>query len=200
MPYTQLSQPYVLPAASTSTLGGIKTDGTITTLDASNVLQISKNDLLAGTGTGSIALTTSSYSASGANAILIGGGRLAAASGTNSVAIGTNADAVLENDIAIGADSYASGYDASNPGLAIGANAQVTNGGIQLGSGTTTSRNDFNVGIGSANYKLLDLSTGLIPSARIPGATVANAGKYLTINSSGEIVASDLPLYSGGVS
>lgn len=200
MPYTQLAPTYTLPAASTSTLGGIKTDGTITTLDANNVLQISKNDLLAGTGTGSIALATSEYSASGTNAILIGGGRLAAASGANSIAIGTDAEAVLENDIAIGAESYASGYDASNPGLAIGANANVPNGGIQLGSGTTTSRNDFNVGIASSNFKLLDLSTGLIPSARIPGATVANAGKYLTINSSGEIVAADLPLYNGGVS
>lgn len=189
MPYTQLSQPYVLPAASTSTLGGIKTDGIVTTLDANNQIQISKNALLAGTGTGSISIATSTYSASGTNAILIGAGNQASALGNNSVGIGTQAYTGANNDIAIGHSAYA------NEGIAIGHNSNAYHGGIQLGTGTTNS-SDFKV----VSYKLLDLSTGLIPSARIPGATVANAGKYLTINSSGEIVAADLPLYNGGVS
>lgn len=184
MPYTQLPPPYILPAASTSALGGIKTDGTITTLDANNKLQISKNDLCAGSGTESVQL---------------GKGQYGTATGTHSVAIGYNAEADMENDLAIGNGAQATGYDSTHPGIAIGKDAFAVNGGIQLGTGSTSSRNDFQVGTYEGNYKLLDLSTGLIPSARIPGATVANAGKYLTINSSGEIVAADLPLYNGGV-
>ncbi len=171
MPYTQLFQPYVLPAASTSTLGGIKTDGTITTLNANNQIQISKNDLLAGTGTESLAIGDSSM-----------------ASGDYSVAIGSHARAT----------SHVVNDHVESSGIAIGDTAKATDGGIQLGSGTNADHDAFCVG-GASNYKLLDLSTGLIPSARIPGATVANAGKYLTINSSGEIVAADLPLYNGGV-
>lgn len=185
MPYTQLSQPYVLPAASTSTLGGIKTDGTITTLNANNQLQISKNDLCAGSGTESVQL---------------GKGQYGTATGAHSVAIGYNAEADGENDIAIGNGAQASCYDSTHPGIAIGKAAYATNGGIQIGTGSTNNRNDFQVGTYEANYKLLDLSTGLIPSARIPGATVANAGKFLKINASGEIVAESLPLYNGGVS
>lgn len=185
MPYTQLSQPYVLPAASTSTLGGIKTDGTITTLDSSSQLKINKNALCDGSGTDSIQL---------------GAGQFAVAQGTHSVAIGFNASADVENDIAIGCGAQASNYDADHPGIAIGRDAYAIQGGIQLGEGTTNNRNDFCVGCYEANYKLLDLATGLIPSARIPGATVANAGKFLKINASGEIVAESLPLYNGGVS
>ena len=185
MPYTQLAPLYVLPPASTSSLGGIKPDGTITTLGANNQLQISKNDLCVGSGTESVQ---------------IGKGQYARATGTHSVAIGYNADSDGENDIAIGNGAQATCYDSTHPGIAIGTNAFAVNGGIQLGTGSTSHRNDFQVGTYEGNYKLLDLSTGLIPSARIPGATVANAGKYLTINSSGEIVAADLPLYNGGVS
>lgn len=190
---------FMLPAASNSTIGGIKVDGAITTLDANNQLKISKNALLAGTGTGSISIATSEYSASGTNAILIGGGNLAAASGSNSIAVGTNAEAVIENDIAIGTGSYASGYDANHPGIAIGRDAYAVQGGIQLGEGTTNNRNDFCVGCYEENYKLLDLSTGRIPSARIPGVGIDNAGKFLKIDTQGELVAEALPVYAGEV-
>ena len=185
MPYTQLAPNYTLPPASTSKLGGIKTDGTITTLDSSSQLKIDKNALCSGAGTDSVQL---------------GAGQFAVAQGTHSVALGYNAEADMENDIAIGNGAQATHYDSTHPGLAIGKDAWATNGGIQIGTGSTTSRNDFQVGTYEANYKVLDLATGLIPSARIPGATVANAGKFLKINASGEIVAESLPLYNGGVS
>ena len=207
MPYSQLQQPYVLPVASTSTLGGIKTDGTVTTLNASNQLQINKNALLAGSGT---------------NAILIGAGNNAAAQGDNSIGIGTQAYTGSANDIAIGNGAYA------DAGIAIGYNADTYHGGIQIGTGSTTSSNDFQV----TSYKLLDLSTGLIPAGRIPAATtstvggvkidgssitisngvisatnplasvavVANSGKFLKIDSTGAVIAEELPIYNGGVS
>ena len=207
MPYTQLAPNYTLPPASTSKLGGIKTDGTITTLDAGNTLQINKNALLAGSGT---------------NAILIGAGNNAAAQGDNSIGIGTQVYTGSANDIAIGNGAYA------YAGIAIGYNAATYHGGIQIGTGSTTSSNDFQV----TSYKLLDLSTGLIPAGRIPAATtstvggvkidgssitisnnvisatnplasvavVANSGKFLKIDSTGAVIAEELPIYNGGVS
>lgn len=174
MPYTQLPPLYVLPAASTSTLGGIKTDGTITTLDASNQLTINKNSLLAGTG-------------------------------NNSIQVGSGGSAANSLDVAIGFNAAATGGvigQGTAPAIAIGPLATATGpNNIQLGNGTNSDASpSLYVGGNAANHKLLDLATGLIPSARIPGATVANAGKFLKINASGEIVAESLPLYNGGVS
>lgn len=173
MPYTQLSPHYTLPPASASTLGGICIGGAFD-LNIDNQLTCDKDVLLKGTG-------------------------------NNSIQVGSGGSAANSLDVAIGFNAAATGGvigQGTAPAIAIGPLATATGpNNIQIGHGTNSDASpSLYVGGNAANHKLLDLSTGLIPSARIPGATVANAGKYLTINSSGEIVAADLPLYNGGVS
>lgn len=171
MPYTQMQKP--LSPASTSTLGGIRTGGAFD-LNIYNQLTCDKDVLLKGTG-------------------------------KNSIQVGSGGSAANSLDVAIGFNAAATGGvigQGTAPAIAIGPLATATGpNNIQIGHGTNSDASpSLYVGGNAANHKLLDLATGLIPSARIPGATVANAGKYLTINSSGEIVAADLPLYNGGVS
>lgn len=198
MPYTQLAQPFVLTAASTSKLGGVKIDGDVVTLD-NDVLSIDGTKLLKGTGTNSVAINGN---AAQQNTVAISG----SASEPYGVAIGANSDAYGEACIAIGPGAKASDcYDSTTyeflwGGIAIGNSAKATNGGIQLGSGTNRDSDTFCIGGYSENFELLNLTSGKIPSARIPGAMVANAGKFLKINASGEVVAESLPLYTGGVS
>lgn len=198
MPYTQLAQPFVLTAASTSKLGGIKIDGDVVTLD-NDVLSIDGTKLLKGTGTNSVAINGN---AEEQNTVAISG----SAKDLDGVAIGANSAAYDEACIAIGpgAKAYAC-YDSTTDefqwaGIAIGDTANATNGGIQLGSGTNRDSDTFCVGGDSENFELLNLTSGKIPSARIPGATVTNAGKFLKIDAQGEVVAEALPLYNGGVS
>lgn len=160
MPYTQLPPQYVLPAASTSTLGGIKTDGTITTLDANNVLSIDPAALLAGEGLRSANIRGT-------------------ASGIESIAIGESSIAYDDYSVAIGSHARAKSYTDNSvdmSGIAIGDTAKALNGGIQIGSGTNNDYDAFCVGGVSSNYKLLDLSTGLIPSARLPVADSTTTG------------------------
>lgn len=230
-----------LPIASVNSSGAIKVDGTVTSVNNSNQLQISKNSLLAGTGTDSIAIGTGG--SSGTSCIFIGTGTGAGASGQDSVAIGTGASASYQNDVAIG--PYASAIAMSTslqiytPSLAIGYGAVSTGGGIQIGYGTNSERT-LSIGFPmtyqnsdiSARYVLLT-SNGKIPADRLPKAStstpgavkldgtsitidnsgvikaedqlaylkdVAFAGKYLVIDSDGDISAADLPLYNGGVS
>lgn len=222
-----------LPTASTSSIGGIKVDGTIASINASNQLSISKNALLAGTGTDSIAIGTGG--SSGTGCIFIGTGTTGEATGKGSIAIGFAAEALSDQDIAFGSFASAEGTSVGNivfPSLAIGYNAVASNGSIQIGYGSNNTTGTLNVGFrGSGNYCLLT-SSGIIPKERLPiadtvnqgavridGTTITisngtisaldrlgsvaiseNEGKYLTIDSSGDVVASDLPLYNGGVS
>ena len=98
-------------------------------------------------------------------------GHLAITNSIHSIAMGNGA--VVENNancsIAIG--NRAEVFDNSTDSIAIGNMAKV--GGnlancIQLGTGQVGTSNTFQVG----NYPLLDLTTGLIPSERLPDATI----------------------------
>lgn len=213
------------PVASTAVIGGIKVDGTVTTVNASNQLQINRNSLVAGTNTNSIALgnNVSQYGC-GNSSIAIGNGPSAMAA--SDIAIGTEAYAF--SGIAIGYNSYAEGSSGTSTGIAIGYNATANNGGIQIGSGTA-SGTSFSVN----SYQMLNLNTGLIPYQRLPYASSsnvgavkvdnstikvdvngkisasdqlssikisANAGKFLKIDSNGNIVVESLPVYNGAVS
>ena len=199
------------PVASTSAVGGVKVDGTVVSVDVSNCLTIDKNQLLKGTGDFSIAIGTDS-AASVANTIAIGTSSDASASNAIAVGRSSGASAGASNAIAVGYSAQATQHESiaigSNAGVtkaystAIGYNAFVTGAqySIQLGKGNNSSSTaSFCVGGPSTNYTLMDLTTGKIPSARIPGASAANARKYLTISLSGEIVATSLPVYSGSV-
>lgn len=199
--------PTDFPTAGTSTLGGVKTDGTIVTTSAQGVLSIDKNQLVKGTGTGSIAL-------------------------------GGSSSASYANDIAIGTGAQASGYYVSvQPlmdlaGIAIGNQAQATNGAIQIGQGTNTTMGTVSFGFNNyGNFQILDQSHK-VPRERLYAATTSdfgtikpdgatitisdgvitaadqtcgvkktrNAGKFLMIGEDGEIVPEALPIYNGEVS
>ena len=102
------------------------------------------------------------------------------------VAIGSYAEASGTNSIAIGGnDVYSSNTRATYPdSIAIGDNAKATAArAIQLGSGTNSTQDAFNVG----SYTLLDGTTGKIPSGRIPDilpSQTGNNGKFLTTDGS----------------
>lgn len=102
-------------------------------------------------------------SAIGMNSIAIGAETIA--SGSRSTALGYNANSSGNLATALGFNATAS----SNLAIALGYNAtsNATNS-IQLGQGTLSTPNTFQVG----NYPLLDLSTGLIPSDRLPDTTI----------------------------
>lgn len=186
---------FSLPVASTSTIGGIKVDGTKLTIGASNVLQINKNALVSGTGSDSLCLGSSALASSQYS---IAFGYQTEASSTEAIAIGFYAEASYSKALAIGSEAVAGSSNSS----AIGAGAEVaanTSNSIQLGRGTNSTAYTFSVGCATGNYTLLDLSTGRIPSARIPGVGIDNAGKFLKINAQGELVAEALPVYAGEV-
>lgn len=93
--------------------------------------------------------------------------------GTNSITIGNSAKVYSSGSVAIGQNAYVSngqgvgiGYNASAEGLGVGigynAKAQGS-GSIQLGVGTNSTANTFQV----YTYPMLDGTTGLIPAARI---------------------------------
>ena len=86
------------------------------------------------------------------------------ATGSNSVAVATPSSVSANNAVAVGYNSYVSGY----MGTAIGAYAKSTSSNaIQLGYGTNGEANSLYVGTSTSNnYKMLD-DTGLIPDARI---------------------------------
>ena len=134
-----------------------------------------------------VSVGNNSFSGGGAVAIGVNSssqGNFSVAIGNNSyayggVAIGGGANAPAYNGIAIGIDSIAAGAVGATAlgtnafaGLnstAIGylANASSMNC-IQLGEGNNATNNTFQVG----NYPLLNLTTGLIPSERLPDTTI----------------------------
>ena len=209
MKYHQLGyqKEYVLPVATTTTIGGIAVDGDLFSIDTNawNRLKIDPVVLLTQT--------------------------------LESVQIGGSTHVDLPNDIAIGNGASAYGsttifYDYPAIALGRGAFAQGASS-IQIGPGSNTA-SSFSVGFKTssttANYELLKLD-GTIPYQRLPiadtdvgavkadGTTItitsagvisatdtlasvktsANAGKYLTIDSSGNVVATNLPVYTGGI-
>lgn len=109
-------------------------------------------------GTGSIAIgSTDSYSSR-----TTAGYSNSSGSNTGGIAIGWKAQCNTE--------SYS-----NNNGIAIGASAIVQAAhAIQLGYGTNSTANTFSVGFQGQNsgtpYTLLDGTTGLIPTARVPGS------------------------------
>lgn len=208
------------PVASTSVVGGVKVDGTIATVNSSDVLQVNKNKLVLSTGTDSIAL---GRGATASDSYDIAIGRLASSDGVLSYSGATPA-------IAIGYQASATGHDS----IAIGDEAVVNgNYSIQIGGGICNEDHSLYIGAGEGgNSKVYDLHTGKIENARLPYPTeylagavqpdgtsitmtndgvisavdpleslkvAANAGKYLTINSSGAVVATSLPVYAGEV-
>ena len=81
--------------------------------------------------------------------------------GTGSIALGYNAKTTNDQAVAIGYEAIATGGS-----TAIGNGAKISTAitnAIQLGSGTNSTMNSFQVG----NHQMLDLSTGKIPLDRI---------------------------------
>lgn len=182
MPYTQLSPPYTLPPASTSTLGGVKVDGTVVTVNASDQLEIDKNELLKGTAQNSIQIGYSNAGATGNSAIQIGMGiNNGSAAGTGSIAIGADGLASTDYDVAIGYGAQAVGYHVSGSlldfsSVAIGRQAIASNGGIQIGQGTNNELGTVCFGFGNAgNFQILD-KNHKVPAARLPAATTSALG------------------------
>lgn len=91
-------------------------------------------------------------------------------------------------EIAIGKDSYASGYSA----VALGASANVSGAGaIQLGYGTNNAAYTFSVGIwNKGNYRMLE-ADGTIPPERITSANWTDAQRLAILQSLGCTVESD---------
>lgn len=124
-------------------------------------------------------------------------GILGAVNGSGAISIGYRAEAPaggITIGQSAGLSSSGSSYgiaigDAARAGyaaIAIGSNGNTgafASGisSIQLGAGTNNDANTFQVG----NYKMLNLSTGFIPAARI-----AVDGNTITVNSSGQLEAS----------
>lgn len=90
----------------------------------------------------------------------------AQARGLQSVAVGASSNAQQKLSVAIGSNAMATGLSS----IAIGGSASASSA-IQIGSGTNNTANTLCVGsfynsIGN-NWKLLDLTTGTIPTARL---------------------------------
>ena len=83
------------------------------------------------------------------------------------VAIGMSAGANAGGGIAVGRDAKARAKNSIAIGLEANTNATAVNG-IQLGKGWLGTPDTFQVG----NYPLLDLTTGFIPSDRLPDTTI----------------------------
>ena len=141
-----------------------------------------------------------------------------------SVAIGSVAKGYSENGVAIGngaQSGYQNGSNRNTANIAIGRNAKCNTSGmadeygtaigsgaevtgkaaIQLGFGSNTSANTFSVGFYGQNsntpYTLLDGTTGLIPTARIPGSVSmsnfdSNDATTLTVPTSGTPMTNNL--------
>lgn len=185
MSFRQLEyqEKYVLPAATTTTIGGIAVDGNLFTIDTNNLNRLTIDPVVFMTQT------------------------------LESVRIGGNSHADLPNDIAVGNGSSAYGsmgvfYD--YPAIAVGRNAFAEGASaIQLGPGSN-STSSFSVGFKTssttANYTLLNLD-GTIPYQRLPiadtnvgavkadGTTISNSSGTLSAvtatNSSAGIVTPD---------
>lgn len=181
MSFRQLEyqEKYVLPVATTTTIGGIAVDGNLFTIDTNawNRLKIDPVVLLTQT--------------------------------LESVQIGGSTHVDLPNDIAIGNGAYAYGTMGTfqdYPAIAVGRNAFAdAASSIQLGPGSNTT-SSFSVGFKTssttANYTLLTLD-GTIPYQRLPiadtnvGAVKAD-GTTIT-NSSGTLSAVTATNSSAGI-
>ncbi len=131
-------------------------------------------------------LTLQGTSTNNVGIVNIGGGSSATAS--VSTALGANSEVSATQAVAIGYNSNSGARNAS----ALGSGATISTGAIsaiQLGYGTNSTAKTLSVGFYDAttptNYELLDGTTGLIPSGRIP---IDNS--TITVNSSGQLVAS----------
>ena len=159
-----------------------------------------KPNSLINTATGQYSLTINGKSTSQRRAYNIGTNSSSLAYG---VAYGDGADAG-EFGVSIGYTSDCNSY-----GVALGYNAHTGLGSIQIGYGTNSQSMTMAVGFfngtSSYEYQLLDGTTGLIPSGRLP---VDNSS--ITINSNGqlqatpernigEIIQSILPLTDAGL-
>ena len=122
------------------------------------------------------------------------------ATGYNAIGIGDNVSA--SSDYGLSNGSIASGYCVSIgngsrakwQSVAIGNGAQALGedgGSIQIGAGTNSVNNTFNVGFGYAqtNYQLLDGTTGLIPDARI-SSNIARTSALSSYQTTSNLVTS----------
>lgn len=168
--------------------GGSYTAGT--GIDITNDVISVTSPTLTNTATASSSLTIGGQSAVYGNIVNIGKESYCDLQG--GTALGDGARVYGRMGTVIGYGSYAFG-DCS---IAIGSNAiisnTVTKPTIQIGRGTNSEEYTMCIGFGSStagdpeyNYKLLDGTTGLIPSARI-----AIDGTSITVNSSGQLQAS----------
>ena len=102
-----------------------------------------------------------------------------------SAAFGYGSTASSQNTTAIGPASTASAYDA----IALGHNAKATKeSAIQIGNGANSEDKTMYVGAlinnTNHNYKLLDLTTGLIPDARLSTNVQTTSNLVTSVSSS----------------
>ena len=117
--------------------------------------------------------------------------------GTDSIAIGNSAKVYAHGAVAIGQSAsitngqgvaIGSSAKADGPGIGIGVNANAKgNGSIQLGSGTNSTANTFQVW----TYPMLDGTTGKIPMARLPIVQCTQA-EYDALVSGGTVDANTI--------
>ncbi|MGN1273314.1 MAG: hypothetical protein ACI4UF_01875 [Thermoguttaceae bacterium] len=170
---------YVLPVATTTTIGGIAVDGDLFTIDTNNLNRLTIDPVVFMTQT------------------------------LESVQIGDSTHVDLPNDIAIGngAKAYGSSsvfYD--YPALAVGRNAFAEGASaIQLGPGSNNTSSlsvGFKTSSTTANYTLLNLD-GTIPYQRLPIADTnvgaVKADGTTISNSSGTLSAASATNSSAGI-
>lgn len=121
--------------------------------------------------------------------------------GTNSIAIGNSATVYAHGAVAIGQSTsitngqgvaIGSSAKADGSGVGIGVNAKAQgNGSIQLGSGTNSTANTFQVW----TYPMLDGNTGKIFSERLPSGNSVEVTDTIPTPSSSNV--GQVKLYSG---
>lgn len=117
--------------------------------------------------------------ATGTNSLTISG---TASSATSSLNIGATSTAGGGYSVAVG--YYAASNGARTTSIGYGARiGGSTADAIQIGNGTNSTAKTLSIGFyNTGNYTLLDGTTGLIPSARIP-----IDGSTITVNASGQL-------------
>lgn len=116
-------------------------------------------------------------------------GNSARTSGSNGIAIGSQAQANSTNAISIGSYTFSQGVDSIAIGSGNTGSFASANASIQLGEGTNSTANSFQV----YSYTMLDKTTGKIPMARLPIVQISQAD-YDALVSGGTVDANTLYL------
>lgn len=182
----------------------LKGDGTWATVGGNSYtagtgIDITNNEIsvasptLTNTATGNRSLAISDmFRTTGENNVNIGG----YATARSGVAVGFNAQSRANYSVSIGIDSdvegnfgiaigeYARAF--SNKSIAIGSSSYVTasaTSSIQIGKGTNDEADTVKFGNDTNNWKLLDLTTGLIPDARLSSNVQTTSNLVTSVSS-----------------